>query len=172
MPIKSLRYISLVYNIPWWFYSIVLLIAILSWKLTKRFTYTLLFCYLSLVIAQTLLFRTVTEEAQYNLELFWSYRALGKEVLTFEDKMLVRQMLFNIVMFIPVGGLLALEIEWKGLLIGCGVSLGIEATQLITRRGLFELDDLFHNSVGVVIGVLIPIALRKLKNKRMSNLSG
>lgn len=172
MEIKSIRYISLVYNIPWWFYGVVILIAIISWKLTKRLTYTILFSYIALIIAQTILFRTVNEEAQYNFQLFWSYSVLNKDQMTFEDKMLVRQILFNVVMFIPIGVIFTTEKGMKGTLFGFVVSLGIEAIQFITHRGLFELDDLFHNSVGVVIGALIAITLRKLIRNRVSNKSG
>ena len=40
-------------------------------------------------------------------------------------------------------------------LMGFLFSLSIETVQYITRRGLFEFDDLFNNTVGTVAGYII-----------------
>jgi glycopeptide antibiotics resistance protein len=40
------------------------------------------------------------------------------------------------------------------ILIGFLISLTIEILQLVTKRGLFEFDDIFHNTLGVAIGEL------------------
>ena len=46
--------------------------------------------------------------------------------------------------------------DWKiGLLIGIGISSSIELLQLVLCRGLFEFDDIIHNSLGFLIGILI-----------------
>ncbi len=42
---------------------------------------------------------------------------------------------------------------WIVILIGFLFSTGIEVTQLLTYRGLFELDDIFYNTLGTAIGV-------------------
>ena len=42
-----------------------------------------------------------------------------------------------------------------GLLIGIGISFSIELLQLVLCRGLFEFDDIIHNSLGFLIGILI-----------------
>jgi glycopeptide antibiotics resistance protein len=41
---------------------------------------------------------------------------------------------------------------WKALLIGCGISVTIEALQFFLMRGFSELDDVMHNTVGCLIG--------------------
>ena len=51
-----------------------------------------------------------------------------------------------------------LEVFWswkKGLLIGICISFSIELLQLILCRGLFEFDDIIHNSLGFFIGILM-----------------
>lgn len=40
-------------------------------------------------------------------------------------------------------------------MIGCACSVSIELTQYFTGRGLFEFDDIFHNTLGAVIGYII-----------------
>lgn len=57
----------------------------------------------------------------------------------------------------------------KVALIGAAVSLFIEVTQLITTRGYFEIDDLFHNTLGAVMGALIgcPLAKRIYSKKNI-----
>lgn len=66
---------------------------------------------------------------------------------------------FNVLMFIPLGFLLAIQIKkpWWIVLV---CSLSIELTQLITGRGLFEASDIMFNTLGGCIG----IALHKLLN--------
>ena len=61
---------------------------------------------------------------------------------------------FNIVMFIPLGFLLAIQIKkpWWIVFI---CSLCIELTQLITGRGLFEAADIMFNTLGGCIGIAI-----------------
>ena len=47
------------------------------------------------------------------------------------------------------------KIDWKvGLLIGIGISFSIELLQLVLCRGLFEFDDIIHNSLGFLIGIV------------------
>ena len=38
----------------------------------------------------------------------------------------------------------------------------IELAQLVSYRELFEFDDVIHNTLGTVIGVLLVLGMRKL----------
>ena len=38
----------------------------------------------------------------------------------------------------------------------------IEPAQLMSFRGLFELDDVMHNALGTAIGVLLVLGIRRL----------
>lgn len=65
--------------------------------------------------------------------------------------------LLNVAMFIPLGILLPLLTKnyhrWYLVLAeGFGTSLLIEIVQYITARGLFDVDDLFNNTLGTMIG--------------------
>lgn len=67
-----------------------------------------------------------------------------------------RDVLVNIVGFIPVGVLVGMLSRRhrvaKALLAGVMISLAIEGSQLIWKKGVFDVDDIFNNAVGAVIG--------------------
>ncbi len=67
------------------------------------------------------------------------------------------QALLNIVLFVPYGVFLKIGRRklWVSALIGFGSSLLIEAVEYVTNRGVFDVDDLILNTLGVVIGCLL-----------------
>jgi glycopeptide antibiotics resistance protein len=73
-----------------------------------------------------------------------------------------KDLILNIVCFIPVGLLVGLLLEKhrlaKALLVGLLVSLMIEFSQLIWHRGVFDVNDLFNNALGAMIGGVIAVA--------------
>lgn len=107
--------------------------------------------YICLLFCSTVLFRNFSENKKYDFQPFWSYSALkdGKEVLFVEN-------LMNVVVFIPIGLLLCLTFRnikwWNAMLIGCCISVSIEALQYFFHRGFSEFDDLMHNTLGCLIG--------------------
>ena len=60
---------------------------------------------------------------------------------------------FDRFMSIPIGLFAGKLMRWKGILIGLGFSVVIELIQLVAHLGLFEFDDVIHNTIGTVIGV-------------------
>lgn len=69
---------------------------------------------------------------------------------------LLAENIMNVVVFIPVGLLLGIAFKqmtwWKAILIGCSISVSIEALQFFFMRGFSEVDDVIHNSMGCLIG--------------------
>ena len=109
--------------------------------------------YVFLILAETVLIRRVTPGSHFQPELFWSWK---------QWKVQKNQILTNIVMFIPVGVLAGRMWKWRGLWVAVGVSAGIEVLQLVTSRGLCELDDVIHNTIGALIGVGVVILFDKI----------
>lgn len=77
----------------------------------------------------------------------------------------------NVLMFVPLGiglqGLGIKKIQWVAL-IAAVMSYSIEFSQLITKRGLFELfDDPFHNILGAIIGFVAWRMVRKRHLKKL-----
>ena len=87
----------------------------------------------------------------------------------------------NVIVFIPVGMILGSLLKVKGswsrngswfmvndswlivLLIGCSISVTIEALQFCFMRGFSEVDDVMHNTVGCIVGFMIVNGF-KIKN--------
>ena len=116
----------------------------------------LLFTYLWTVLESTVFTRVPYAQPQYELQLFWSWKA----VFLYHDREMLKENLLNCLLLMPYGCLLPValgrKIGWKeGLLIGFGTSAVIEVLQLITCRGLFEFDDIVHNGLGCMIGAVI-----------------
>ena len=74
-----------------------------------------------------------------------------------------RDIFVNIVGFIPVGFLVGILSRrhrvLKAFLAGLVLSLAIEGSQLVWKRGVFDVDDIFNNAMGAVIGGVIAVAV-------------
>ena len=141
-------------------------------RLVTLLSLPILAFYLSFVATITIISRQATINPQYKLMLFWSYQAIvsGEVDLT-------SQVLWNIVLFIPIGILLMLVLTCKYkwiIALVCGVILSsiIEVIQLITHRGLFEFDDIVHNTLGAAVGIgvyiLVTIFAKQIKSTRIN----
>ena len=71
----------------------------------------------------------------------------------------ISQVYLNVMMTIPLGYLLPYVFDWyrknigfRTVLTGFLVSLTIENAQLIFKRGFYDIDDLFSNTLGTYIG--------------------
>ena len=76
----------------------------------------------------------------------------------------------NIVMFIPfpilLYGILQKRLSFMTLSVaGIGLSLAIELLQLLTHRGICDIEDFILNSAGVIIGSLLTLLLMKAEKK-------
>ncbi len=107
--------------------------------------------YLFFVFCATILFRDKIVESEPVLRPLWSYCVLYEK--------LIAEILLNLLMFIPVGFTISASLRKKNIVkivgIGCGISLTIEILQFITKRGVFNIDDIIHNTIGCVIGYCI-----------------
>lgn len=116
-------------------------------------TGSLLAGYLFLVFGLTNLSRGDAYTGSINLSLFSGYIDAWNAYSLIAFQLIV----FNIIMFMPLGVLLPLfhsrfkKLYWT-MAASFGVTLFIEIFQFTTGRGIFELDDIFHNTLGGVIG--------------------
>ena len=99
------------------------------------------------------------QEYHYNLILFkeirrfWNYREQLGIFSVFAN------LAGNILIFIPIGFFLPMASVHRNFSVltfeAFFISLVIEVTQLITKVGSFDVDDLFLNTLGGVIGYII-----------------
>ncbi|MEK4661310.1 VanZ family protein [Priestia sp. FSL H7-0729] len=132
-----------------------------SW-LHSKFMFLIVACMAVLytLIMGNLLFvsgRTAGMYYQYNLIPFETIRPLLLERERYHTDAWVKNLFGNIVLFIPLG----IWIPW--LFRRCHsfltftstvvlLLLGVEVTQLITRVGSFDVDDIILNTIGAWIG--------------------
>ena len=73
----------------------------------------------------------------------------------------------NVLLFIPLApALCTLFSKMKvrtAFIIGVLASLAVELVQLVSHRGICDIDDLLENSLGVLIGAVFFLLIRKLR---------
>lgn len=122
-------------------------LVLLSAISTRKQNRILMVLYSAVIVYMTLLSRPAGPR-RISLSLFWSYRLLP------HSPYFQRQVLYNILLFVPVGMILSrLRPKWDTAAYPFYISLGIELLQFITGRGLFELDDLVSNTLGGLVGL-------------------
>lgn len=91
---------------------------------------------------------------------------------------MMTEILLNCVMLMPIGILLPVAAGRRihpavALLAGAVLSGTIEVSQFIFARGLFEWDDIIHNSLGCMLGCVVANSVYKflLKERRCRNAS-
>lgn len=117
--------------------------------------FNLLLCeYIFILLGTTVLFRETRTEIQFEISPFWSY--------SIPDLLIENVM--NILAFIPVGFLLGLankNLKWGVMIVGICLSVTIEVLQLVLKKGLCEIDDVIHNTLGCLIGLCMLSVIRK-----------
>lgn len=123
----------------------------------KRLNYwfVILIVYILIIFYFAVLGRVPSTKEIIRLDLFQGY------VQPVDNS--YKDILTNIIVFIPIGLLVGLftvkHRVIKVFVIGLLFSLSIECSQLIWQRGTFDVDDLFNNSFGAVIGGAITVLL-------------
>lgn len=143
-----------------------------SYRKMRRPLFTKLCSALLLSVCLVILFLTVFSRnsgARTGVRLipFWSYRkalvGLKKGRYYF-----FKQIVLNIILFIPMGIILPYLTEKAGIkkylvffFAGLAFSLFIEIMQYVLKLGVFDMDDLIGNSLGCMLGVLISARCKK-----------
>lgn len=121
-------------------------------KETQPLMASVCFCtYLLIIFCLTLLSRENGSTSKIDLEIGSTLR-----INTRNSAYVVE----NILLFIPYGFCLAWRFGSKkrwlfNLVIGLGTTLAVEYIQLLTGRGVFQLDDILANTLGCAVGLMI-----------------
>ncbi len=130
----------------------------------------LLVAWLTLVVGLTILDRGADYGGRINYWLFSGYVTAWNNRSLSEFQFIV----FNVIMFMPLGFLLPLlgkpfQRAVPVLMVSFLLSFGVETAQLLTARGIFDLDDLLHNTLGGLAGFsLLDAVLTSAKQKKLS----
>lgn len=136
----------------------------------RTFLWLVFLGYLVVVLYATL-FRSSLGQRAYNLHLFRAWREAWNNFS--QHRWL--NILLNIAMFGPLGFLLPLLNKryhkwYRTFPAGFCVSLSLELLQLIFACGVFDVDDLFCNTLGAVMGyfgIMLILSLFNEKGKRI-----
>ncbi len=120
----------------------------------KFILYGISICYIVVVIGATFLNRGLNYGI-VNLHLFSSYRQAYNQM----QISLFRNIVLNILLFVPLGFLLPfysdkLKKSYTTVGIGFATTLIIEILQYVTKIGIFEIDDIFNNTVRMCYRIL------------------
>ena len=149
-------------NVVTWGLQIAIIATFAGWafydrkNIVKKAIALLLADYVIFLICSTIIFRTESAETGWRLMPFWTYREIANGYDQF-----VMEIVLNILVFIPIGFLAGCL--WRGkafqkaLLLGVVVSLVIELGQLVFAKGVAEIDDVIHNTLGCAIGYLMAL---------------
>ena len=118
--------------------------------------YAVFIVYIVVVVGATMLrysMHSFSGEMGEIYPLFYSYKEAWNHFSAREW----RNIILNIMMFVPFGFLLPLvskmfQVFWKTYLAGFLFTFLIEMTQLLLNLGICELDDFMNNTVGAMIG--------------------
>ena len=130
-----------------------------GWQIAvKSCVLFLLVLYVYIVIGITVLSRSESETRHAYFELF----------RTFRNTFVARKQIYeNVILFVPYAILLFGLAEffhngWLMFAIGLVSSFGIELTQWLTQTGYFEIDDIWTNVVGMMLGYILCLLVRKI----------
>lgn len=105
-----------------------------------------------ILLCMTVWLRNTIENPAIHRDLLWSYNTNQAPFMTTDS-------VYNILVFIPIGILVGVVSSRYKLLnafmVGLFVSETIECLQLIYKKGSFDVDDLFNNTLGAFIGGLL-----------------
>ena len=146
---RELTYIALIVVVALPLYSFFLSRYVRRKRLQQIIKFGVLLSYIFAIIYFTLLCKQPQNEPLANLTPFWSYSRFFEVDYQW-------QIYMNILLFIPFGFFLPAIFRkfkfCKVLLFAIAVSSVIEVTQYFQCLGLCEFDDVFHNTLGAVIG--------------------
>lgn len=158
-----LKFLPYLYkDVPMIFFEGLLLVLVVSiiitisikgirtgWRTCGRIIWLL---YAFMICAITVYFRAGSEVRSYNFIPFWSYN----EIIVTGGKALFYQIICNILVFILLGVFWCIAFHntkwWHALLMGFCISASIELSQFMLKHGFAEFDDIFHNTLGCMIG--------------------
>ena len=151
----TIDYVVNLVDLNWYYYAIAVGLFVVTGLIWKRWRIAALAAYGFFIVAVTILSRRSFVGKHIELRLLWSWSV----------PRLREQVIMNVVAFIPVGVIGASLWKWKIIPIAAGISLLIETIQLITNTGLFEVDDIIYNTIGIVIGFGLFLVVKKLREK-------
>ena len=149
-------------------FTVFAIVARLTYLIVHKERFVLykeLFMFTALLYAMLLFYVVTFQDVNYGTNNFIPF----KEILRYEvgSKLFIQNIIGNIIMFIPFGLFVAYLIKTRSaiptILITIIISATIEYTQMQIGR-TFDIDDIFLNLVGGIIGYMIYLIFNVLES--------
>ena len=107
---------------------------------------------------------------RYNLILFREIRRFIVYADLLGPMAVISNLFGNIVIFMPFGFLVPIlgrkkRNFWFTSLLSFALSLAVECIQLVTRTGCFDVDDIFLNTIGGMLGYLVYALVQRKRDR-------
>ncbi len=108
------------------------------------------------------------EEYRYNLQPFYEITRYIHYAKTIGYDRVALNLLGNVMIFMPLGyfvpKMFAPRMKWwQMMLVAMATSTAVEVTQLVTKVGSCDVDDVILNTLGGVLGFCIYAGIRRYK---------
>lgn len=114
-----------------------------------------------MLFSETLDRTMVSDQYRYNLTLFKEITRFWNMRHTYGWNITIINLLGNVVCFMPFGFLLPMVSKrsvfknfFSVTFLAMLFSIGIETAQLVTKVGAFDVDDIFLNTIGGLLGYI------------------
>lgn len=154
------------------FLGTILLLCFSAAKKRKLYVARLLLLeYIALIYSSTVIFRKTLSSTKIKSPSIESY----EKIVEGGGIHIHPEMFMNVMVFVLLGIMIYVAFKslkwWQVLMAGCGMSISIEVLQYILRRGTSEATDVFHNTLGCLIGIgvykLISITIQAFRKKEI-----
>lgn len=121
--------------------------------------------------------RSGHEDYAYNLTLFKEIKRFYKYREILGMKSFLLNTVGNVVCFMPFGFILPLISRRGGrwyntFLLSFLLSLGIEVVQLVLKVGSFDVDDMFLNTMGGILGYICVVIVKGIRRSSRAGKAG
>ena len=127
---------------------------------SQKVLFVALVVYVAMLFCMAIVLRESMETDIIVRNLFWGWHS---------TQQMLWSNIINIAAFVPIGLLIGLIVPKYKLLVaslaGLFLSETFECFQLILHRGVFDVDDLFNNVVGALIGSIVAIVIIRLRRR-------
>lgn len=154
--------------------SLLLVFILENRRYKKPALITMLILWTAGLIYLMFLYRLPPRRGTYTFDLFHMYRAAARDRGSVSTNQSLRQILFNILLYVPAGAVLSSLTgkPWLSVVIGTLISILTEALQYITNLGMADIDDVVSNSIGLLLGAGIYLMFcyfRRRRERRQSD---
>lgn len=150
-------------------FLLICLICKIKYSLSFRKTIQLYLVieYIILLLLSTVFTRRILEAPRVETSLLWSYRWGYK---LYGWRKIITENCINVFLLVPVATLLLKMNRNKNryafvVALGLAISLCIELLQFVFCRGTLEIDDLFHNMIGVALVIIVDNTIKNTKQE-------